>query len=184
MSKTRLVVTALFVEHQSPAEVAARYGVHRSWVYRLKARYEAGGEAACAPRSRRPNSTPNATGAATVDLVLRIRKELAEAGHDAGADTIGWHLAHHHQLSVSRATIHRILTRHGAITPQPQKRPKSSYIRFEADQPNETWQSDFTHYRLTHPDGRPGADVEIILSRPGLDGDIETWRNGADGSAA
>ncbi len=28
--------------------------------------------------------------------------------------------------------------------------------------PNETWQSDFTHYRLTRPDGRPGADVEII----------------------
>ena len=28
--------------------------------------------------------------------------------------------------------------------------------------PNETWQSDFTHYRLTHPDGRPGTDVEII----------------------
>ena len=24
-----------------------------------------------------------------------------------------------------------------------------SYIRFEAEQPNETWQSDFTHYRLT-----------------------------------
>ena len=28
--------------------------------------------------------------------------------------------------------------------------------------PNETWQSDFTHYRLTRPDGRPGADIEII----------------------
>ncbi|MGL5827913.1 MAG: integrase core domain-containing protein [Nocardioides sp.] len=28
--------------------------------------------------------------------------------------------------------------------------------------PNETWQSDFTHYRLTRPDSRPGADTEII----------------------
>ena len=28
--------------------------------------------------------------------------------------------------------------------------------------PNETWQSDFTHYRLTRPDGTPGADTEII----------------------
>ena len=28
--------------------------------------------------------------------------------------------------------------------------------------PNETWQSDFTHYRLTNPDGSPGVDVEII----------------------
>ncbi|MCO8271542.1 DDE-type integrase/transposase/recombinase [Actinoplanes sp. TRM 88003] len=28
--------------------------------------------------------------------------------------------------------------------------------------PNECWQADFTHYRLTHPDGRPGADIEIL----------------------
>ena len=46
MSKARLVLTALFVEHQTPAEVAARYGVHRGWVYKLKARYDAEGEAA------------------------------------------------------------------------------------------------------------------------------------------
>ena len=75
---------------------------------------------------------------------------------------LSWHLTHKHHLSVSRATINRILTRHGAITPTPAKRPKSSYIRFEADQPNETWQSDFTHYPLTWPDGQPGPDTEII----------------------
>jgi hypothetical protein len=28
--------------------------------------------------------------------------------------------------------------------------------------PNECWQSDFTHYRLRRPDGRPGADCEIL----------------------
>ena len=38
-SKARLVITALFVESQTPGQVAAHYGVHRSWVYRLKARY-------------------------------------------------------------------------------------------------------------------------------------------------
>ena len=64
------------------------------------------------------------------------------------------------------ATINRILTRAGAVVPDPSKRPKSSYIRFEASLPNETWQSDFTHYRLTHR-GRTlkvmrGDDVEII----------------------
>jgi len=88
---------------------------------------------------------------------LRLRKQLADSGLDAGADTIGWHLAHRHQLTLSRATIHRILTRAGAVTPEPAKRPKSSYIRFAAEQPNETWQSDFTHYRLA-----TGADTEII----------------------
>ena len=59
MSKARLVITALFVDHQTPAEVAARYGVHRAWVYKLKARYEAEGEAALEPRSRRPKTTPH-----------------------------------------------------------------------------------------------------------------------------
>jgi len=58
---------------------------------------------------------------------------------------------------LSRATINRILVRAGAVTTQPAKRPRSSYVRFEADQPNETWQSDFTHYRLA-----TGADTEII----------------------
>src|SRR5215207_8612272 len=162
MSKARLVITALFVEGQKPSKVAIRYGVHRAWVYKLKARYQAEGDAALEPRSRRPKTTPTATLAATVDLVLRLRKQLTESGLDAGADTIGWHLTHRHQVQLSRATINRILVRAGAVTPDPAKRPKASYIRFEADQPNGTWQSDFTHYRLTNPDGTPGRDTEIL----------------------
>jgi transposase InsO family protein len=162
MSKAKLIITALFVEGQTPAEVAARYGVHRAWVYKLKARFEAEGDAALEPRSRRPQSSPAATAPATVELVLQLRKELAESGLDAGADTIGWHLTHHHATSLSRATINRILTRAGAVVPEPAKRPKSSYIRFAADQPNECWQSDFTHYRLSRPDGRTGPDVQIL----------------------
>nr|WP_235498077.1 IS481 family transposase [Frankia sp. R43] len=156
------MITPLVVEGETPAEVARRYGVSRGWVHKLKARYDAEGDAAFEPRSRRPHSSPTATPAATVELVIRLRKELAEQGLDAGADTIGWHLAAHHATTLSRATIHRILTRVGAVTPEPAKRPWSSYIRFQADQPNECWQSDFTHYRLTGPDGRPGIDTEII----------------------
>jgi transposase InsO family protein len=121
------------------------------------ARYRAEGEAAFEPLSRAPRSSPGSTPGQTVELVLRLRKQLDGAGLDAGADTIGWHLAHHHATALSRATINRILVRAGAVTPDPSKRPKSSYIRFEADQPNETWQSDFTHYRLVD-----GTDAEIL----------------------
>ena len=126
------------------------------------ARHRAEGEAAFEPRSRRPHTSPSAIPQATVELVLWLRKELDEKGLDAGADTIDWHLRHKHSLTVSRATINRILVRHGTVTPDPSKRPKSSYIRFQAEMPNETWQSDFTHYRLTNPDNTPGRDVEII----------------------
>jgi transposase InsO family protein len=162
-SKARLVITAVVVEKRPVAQVVREYGVSRSWVYELLARYRAEGEAAFEPRSRRPRTSPNSTGAATVEVILELRKRLAEQGLDAGADTIGWHLAHHHDTRLSRATIHRILTRHAAVVPTPAKRPKSSYLRFEATWPNECWQSDFTHHRLGGTGGTgPGRDVEII----------------------
>ena len=156
MSKRRLVITAVLTG-QSQSEVARSYGVSQGWISRLMARYRLEGQAAFEPLSRAPASSPGATPPQTVELVLGLRKQLADAGLDAGADTIGWHLAHQHATTLSRATINRILTRAGAVTPDPSKRPKSSYLRFEAAQPNETWQSDFTHYRLAD-----GTDSEIL----------------------
>jgi transposase InsO family protein len=161
MSKRRLVITAVLAG-QSQSEVARTYGVSQGWISRLMARYRAEGEVAFEPLSRAPRSSPGATPPLTVELVLRLRKRLDEAGLDAGADTIGWHLTHHHATLLSRATINRILVRAGAVVPEPAKRPKSSYIRFEASMPNECWQSDFTHYRLTRLDGTAGVDVEIL----------------------
>jgi transposase InsO family protein len=161
VSKARLVITAVILEGRTQAEVAAAYGVSKGWVSKLIARYNTEGEDAFEPRSRRPKNTPGALPEATVELILELREKLTAAGLDAGPDTIAWHLAREH-ITVSRSTISRHLARHGLVTPEPKKRPKSSYIRFEAKMPNETWQSDFTHYRLTHPDGRPGAEVEII----------------------
>src|SRR3954453_7630562 len=162
MSKAKLVITAVVIEGRSQSEVARAYGVSKGWVSKLIARWRAEGEAAFQARSRRPSSSPRATDPATVDLVLQLRKKLTEAGLDAGADTLGWHLTQHHQVRLSRATINRILTRHGAVVAEPAKRPKSSYVRFQAEQPNETWQSDFTHYRLTRPDRTLGPDTQII----------------------
>ena len=113
MSKARLVITALFVEHQAPAEVAARYGVHRAWVYQLKARYEARarrrsspGPDARRPPHRDPARPPSSWSCGCV-------RSSTEAGLDAGADTIAWHLHHHHSSALSRATINRILARAG-----------------------------------------------------------------------
>ena len=68
---------------------------------------------------------------------------LTDSGLDAGPVTIAWHLEHEHPRAPSTSTIRRILHKADLITPEPKKRPKSSIHRFEADQPNETWQSDF-----------------------------------------
>ena len=153
MSKARLVITAVVAERRRPAEVAAAYGVSRSWVYELLARYRAEGEAASEPRSRRPKTSPRAIPAGTAALIVSLRKELAGRGLDAGPDTICWHLDHHHQIRVSAATASRYLARAGLVAPEPAKRPKSSYIRFAAELPNERWQADFTHYPLADDTG-------------------------------
>jgi transposase InsO family protein len=157
VSKARLVITAVVVEKRSVSEVGAAYGLSRSWIYELVARYHTEGETAFEPRTRRPHTRPDATPASTVDLVIELRRQLTAAGLDAGADTISWHLEHHHHITVSRATIYRIARNAGLVTAEPKKKPKASYVRFQAEQPNETWQADFTHHRLAD-----GTDAEIL----------------------
>jgi transposase InsO family protein len=157
MSKARLVITAVTAEGLSQGEVARRYGVSQGWVSKLLARYREEGEAAFEPRSRRPKTSPAAIAPDTVELIVGLRKDLSGQGLDAGPQTIAWHLEHHHQARVSAATIGRTLTRQGLVVPEPAKRPRSSYIRFAAELPNECWQSDFTHYPLAG-----GQDTEIL----------------------
>jgi transposase InsO family protein len=139
------------------AEVAADYGVTYRWVHTLVGRYLAGGWDALEPGSRKPNSNPRTTPTEIEDKILHLRQQLTADGHDAGPHTIAAHLARAHDTAPAPSTIWKILKRHGLIAEQSQKRPRSSYLRFEADQPNETWQSDFTHWKLA-----TGAGVELL----------------------
>jgi transposase InsO family protein len=157
MSKTRSIILSVIVEGRTQADTARLYEVSRSWVSKLVARYHAEGDAAFQPRSRRPNTSPTASDPATVALIIDLRRTLTNKGLDNGPHTIRWHLGQHHNLVVSVATIWRHLHTAGLIVPEPKKKPKTSYIRFQADLPNEMWQSDFTHWHLTNGDG-----VEII----------------------
>jgi len=157
VSKAKLIITAVVVQGRSQAQVAAEFGVSKGWVSKLMARYRAEGDAAFTARSRRPHTSPGAIDDAVVQRILGLRHRLTAAGLDAGPDTIAWHLHHHHNVTVSPATIARYLTKAGLVTPEPQKRPKTSYTRFQAAMPNECWQSDFTHYPLLD-----GTDTEII----------------------
>lgn len=148
MSKRRAVILAVLVEGLSQADAARTYGVSEATVSRLVARYRAEGDAAFEPRSRRPISSPNRIDEGTIEVIVNLRKDLTDAGLDAGPHTIAWHLQHRHGVTVSPATIRRRLLEAGFITPNPKKRPRSSYIRFQAEVPNECWQSDYFHWRL------------------------------------
>jgi hypothetical protein len=65
-------------------------------------------------------------------LIIATRHDLTGQGLDAGNATIAWHLDQHHQVTVSESTIHRYLVAAGLVTPEPRKKPRASYIRFQA----------------------------------------------------
>lgn len=157
MSKSRVIVLSVVQQGLSKAEVARKYDVSWRWVHTLVTRYEQHGLEGIEPRSRRPKTNPNQTTPELTDRILQLRRELANAGLDAGPASIRSYLHQEGLHTPAESTIARILKQAGLVIPEPRKRPKSSYIRFEAHQPNETWQSDFTHWRLAD-----GTDIEII----------------------
>ena len=95
--------------------------VSQSWISKLVARYHRECETAFEPRSRRPHATPGRLPEDTVALIVALRAELAGKGLDHGPQTVAWHLAHHHNITIAVSTIHRHLAAAGLITPTPQK---------------------------------------------------------------
>ena len=157
MVKNEIIVTSVVAQGLGVRATAKKYGVSPAWVSTLVARYRNEGPTAFEPRSKRPRSNPLATAPAVEDRIVELRKQLVDIGTDAGADTIHTHLEREGLVAPSLSTIQRILTRRGFVTPAPKKRPKSSYVRFAAELPNECWQSDMTHWHLEN-----GTPVEIV----------------------
>ena len=157
MALGRYVVDAVVLEGRSPTELARSHGISRSWINELVARFRQGGYPALEPASRRPRSCPHQVTPEVEAAVIELRQELVAGGHDAGAQTIAHHLVGRVDKVPSLATIWRILSRHGLIVPEPHKRPRSSFKRFEAELPNEMWQADATHWLLADT-----SEVEIL----------------------
>jgi transposase InsO family protein len=143
------MVAAVTAAEINVAAFCRERNVSRDTFYRWRARFRAEGLAGMEPRSSAPRSSPRRTPAPVEDAVVALRKELDEAGLDAGAATIQWHLGRRGTKPVpSVATIWRILVRRGFVVPQPQKRPTASFRRFEAAVPNELWQADATKWTI------------------------------------
>lgn len=155
--KNLVIVRAVREQGLSHAEAAARFGVTRQWVHTLVTRYDAEGPDGVAPRSRAPQTRPGTTPPVIRERIVQLRRELIAQGADAGPATIAWHLEREGVRVPSTATIRRVLHTERLITPAPEKRPRSSYIRFQADLPNECWQADITHWFLTS-----GTRIEIL----------------------
>ena len=138
-------------------ELRQNHDVSPSWLFTLLRRYRLEGPEGLEPRSRRPKRSPGRIAGLFEDEIVALRKELLDAGFDAGAETIAVHLGARHNTVPSVSTIWRVLKARGFVTPQPHKRPQSSLRRFEADLPNECWQADMTHVRL-----EDGAVFEVL----------------------
>ena len=154
---SQVIILSLLHDGLTPTQAALRFGVSRQWIYQLLRRYREGGLEALEPRSRKPNHNPRALTPELRNEIIRLRTDLLAKGLDAGAASIAWYLGEGRLHVPALSTIWRILRAAGLVTPTPSKRPKAYITRFEAVQPNETWQSDFTHWRLAD-----GSDVEII----------------------
>jgi len=157
MSMHRVAVLKVVSTQLSVTRAAAAYGISRQHLQRLLKRYREGGLEALEPRSRRPRTSPGRTAEDVRARIVALRIELTARGLDAGPMTIAWHLGREGLGVPSSSTIRRLLHAAGLVVPEPRKRPRSSWRRWEAAAPNELWQSDFTHWRLAD-----GTEVEIL----------------------
>jgi transposase InsO family protein len=134
---------AVASEEVNVAAFCREHGVSRETFYVWRRRYEVEGLDGLEPRSRAPKTSPQRIGGDVEEAIVALRKELDELGVDAGPGTIQWHLGRQRRRAVpSEATIWRVLVRRGFVAPEPRKRPRSSWRRFQASAPNELWQAD------------------------------------------
>jgi transposase InsO family protein len=156
-NKSKVAVLSVISGQMSVSEVCTRYGVHRSWVYKLLVRYRTSGLAGLEPGAKAPIVHGKAIGLQVRAAIIRLRHDLYSDGLDNGAKTIAYYLEEEGLYVPAPSTIWRILHREGLVVAQPKKKPKAYMQRFVASQPNETWQGDFTHLWLAD-----GSGVEVL----------------------
>jgi transposase InsO family protein len=134
----------------------AEHGISTWFFWDLRRRFSLEGDKALTPRSRAPRRVANKTPIDIEDAVVAKRKELLDAGHDAGPASIAFELRHLEGLP-SESTIWRRLKSRGFIVDDPSKAPKGSRRRFTATRANESWQLDDTTWALAD-----GTEVKVF----------------------
>jgi winged helix-turn helix protein len=151
---------AAFADGQ-PMVVSARcaeLGISRATFYKYVARFKKRGVEGLFPDSRRPRRSPGKLPTDLEDVLIRIRKQEADAGWDYGADAVLLRLEEQqadgpglwpaNRPFPSRATINRVFDARGQLEKVPQRRPRRIYRRFAREAVNELWQFDGFDYPL------------------------------------
>lgn len=153
-SKLRAVFADAKNRRVRVTEVCEELGISRETFYKYRRRWKEEGPAGLVERSRRPHSSPQMISVELEDEIVRLRKTLPLYN---GAQTIAYELARTGWPVPAVITIHRALQRRGMVVPQPAKRPRSAWRRFEWPRANDAWQIDATRWVL-----RSGREVWVM----------------------
>lgn len=137
------------------AATCRRLRVPRKTFYKYVARYQAIGVEGFYPDSRRPRSSPTRLPTELEDVLVRLRKQEADAGWDYGADAVLMRLEERRDELwppdrglPARSTINRVFDERGLLHKTPQRKPRRTYRRFERSSPNALWQFDGFEHQL------------------------------------
>jgi transposase InsO family protein len=152
----RRAIVAMDPSSVNVAEFCRAHAISTWFFWDLRRRHRRDGDVVLEPLSRAARSIANKTPATIEDAVVAKRKELVDAGLDAGPATIAFHLRDLDGLP-SEATIWRILKARGFITADPSKIPKRAGRSFTAERANDCWQLDDTASVLAD-----GSEIKIL----------------------
>jgi transposase InsO family protein len=155
MEQRYQAVMAVIQDGWKITEVADRLGVTRQAVHKWIARYEAGGLAALADRSHRPNSCTHQISPELEALICELRRQHP-----------GWGPRRIlHQLTKQgvdplpgRSSIYRCLKRHNLVELRRRKKRRDEFRRFERDRPMQLWQLDVMSGVLLDD----GTDLKVV----------------------
>lgn len=156
-TRNKAIITAITTCAMTPTQAAKHFHLLRSQTYKLLRKYKQHGTTALTPQSTRPTHTQPKPQTQPCNSSSQPTTHSKKQGHYAGARSIRQHLQQAGHQPPHESTIQRKLKQAGLTKQEPKKRPRTSWNRFEADLPNELWQSDFTHLRLAD-----NTDVEVI----------------------
>lgn len=138
--RQRLQWVQLYEETGDAGLVCRRCGISRPTLRKWSRRYNESGLEGLSSQSRRPHNSPAAkVGPDEESLILGLRNK-----RNLGARRIQNELFREHQLSLSLATIHKVLTKHNVKPIKRPKKKKSDFVRYERPIPGERIQMDTT----------------------------------------
>ena len=133
----RLGWIKLFEDTNDAGLVCRRCGISRPTLRKWWKRYSEQGIEGLASQSKRPLKSPNTKVNQHIeDLLLQMR-----SSRNLGARRLQTELMRLHQISLSLATIHKVLTNH-QVKPIKKFRRKADYLRYERPLPGDRVQMD------------------------------------------